>query len=208
MATTNNITMPERRYFDTGVQIRKLEEGESRTIEGYAFKYDSRSRKIMGWFYETIQRGFLDNLSLNEMDIVALFNHSDNLILARTISKTLNIENDEIGLRYWFEAPNNTVGNDLLESVRRGDVQHSSFSFSLAVGGDKWTVDENGDEIRTLVKASCIYDVSPVVTPAYLDTTVAKRSYDEFLKTNKNTLQHTHREMARRKFQLTFNQKL
>jgi len=206
MSANSNIIVPERRYFESNVQLRSAQEADSRTIEGYAFKYETWSRKIM-WFYEKIARGFIDDLKLDEMDILALFNHSDDKVLARTISKTLNLENDEIGLRYWFDAPNNTAGNDLIESVRRGDIRHSSFSFAIAPGGDKWEIDANNDERRTLVKASLLYDVSPVTNPAYLDTTVAKRSFDEFQKSIPTTT-FVNREMARRKFNLNFNSKI
>lgn len=196
----------ERRYFDTGVQLRAAEDGDtSRTIEGYAFKYEVWSRKLMGWFYEKIARGAADDIKFDEVDILALFNHSYDKVLARTISNTLQLENDEIGLRYWFDAPNNTAGNDLLESVKRGDIQHSSFAFITAPGGDSWTIDENGDERRTLLKFAQILDVSPVTNPAYLDTTVAKRSFEQF-KSEQEALKTYHRrEMARRKFELMFN---
>ena len=194
------IYAPERRFFESNVQLRSADEG-SRTIEGYAFKFEMWSRKIM-WFYEKIARGAADDLKFDEMDVLALFNHSNDKVLARTISKTLGLELDEIGLRYWFDAPNTTAGNDLIESVRRGDIQHSSFSFVLAPGGDKWTVDENGDERRTLVKFASIFDVSPVTQPAYLDTTVAQRSHDDFKQASNQETTYHRREMARRKLNL------
>lgn len=207
MERSKIITGPERRYFESNVQIRAAEgEGESRTIEGYAFKYEVWSRKIL-FFYEKIQRGFIDDLNLDEMDVLALFNHNNDKVLARTISKTLTLENDSTGLKYVFEAPNNTAGNDLIESVRRGDIQHSSFAFSIAPNGDKWEIDENKDERRTLIKASAIYDVSPVTTPAYLDTTVAQRSFDAFRESQEAPSYHR-REMARRRFNLMFNKNL
>jgi uncharacterized protein len=198
----NNNFQPatERRFFENKVQIRALEdqpEEESRTIEGYAFKYEVWSRLINGWFYEKIARGFLDDIRLNEADILALFNHNYDKVLARTISRTLDLVNDETGLLYRFEAPNTTTGNDLLESVRRGDIQHSSFGF--IVKEDKWEYDDDDNDKRTLIKAESITDVSPVTQPAYLDTTVAQRSYEAFKKQVEGLQKYHRREMARRK---------
>lgn len=203
---SKTIYIPERRYFESSVQLRSAEEG-SRTIDGYAFKFEMWSRKINGWFYEKIARGAADDLNFDEMDILALFNHSQDKVLARTISKTLALSLDEIGLSYSFDSPNNTTGNDLLESVRRGDIQHSSFAFITAPQGDSWTIDENGDERRTINKFASILDVSPVTNPAYLDTTVAQRSFEAFKQTLEGEQTYHRREMARRKFNLIFNQK-
>lgn len=197
----NKITTPppELRYFSSNVQLRALDaenKEESRTIEGYAFKYNVWSNK-MGWFIEKIERSFLDDIDLNEDDIVALFNHNRDKILARTISKTLELINDETGLLYRFEAPRNSVGDDLLESIKRGDIRHSSFSFSIKE--DSWEYGEDGEpDKRTLIKAEKLYDVSPVVFPAYPDTTAAQRSYDGFKEKMKPQSYHR-REMARRK---------
>ena len=178
------LSKTEVRYFD-GPQLRKDPEGNyTRTVEGYALKFNTLSVLLYGWFKERIDPGSLADIDLVASDIVALFNHDRNLILARTISNTLQLSVDDIGLRYEFEAPNTTAGNDLLESLKRGDVQHSSFAFEVAPGGDAWTFDADGTEIRTIKKFQAINDVSPVVNPAYLDTeaNVAKRSYEEWKK--------------------------
>ena len=174
----------EIRFFDNPVQIITRDgESESRTVEGYALKFEQLSRNL-GWFREKIARGALDNADMG--DVVALFNHDNNMVLARTISKTLTLEIDNEGLKYRFEAPNTTVGNDLIEMLSRGDIQHSSFAFS--VEDQKWEQDgEDGAEIRTILKIKRLYDVSAVTQPAYLqpDVGLAKRSYDEYKKENK-----------------------
>lgn len=177
---------PERRYSDCEVNvITRAEgsgEGESRQVEGYALKFNSLSRNL-GWFREKIDANALDNADMN--DVVALFNHDMNLVLARTISETLSLSIDDTGLKYTFDAPNNTAGNDLLESLRRRDIQHSSFAFS--VEDQKWEEDEEGGEIRTILKIKKLYDVSPVTQPAYLNTDVsaAQRSFDDYKKQDK-----------------------
>jgi len=93
--------------------------------------------------------------------------------LARTASGTLRLSEDANGLKYEFDAPNTTLGNDLLEMIRRGDVNQSSFGFT--VDDDTWE-ERDGKMIRTINKVKKLYDVSPVTYPAYHDATVAVRN--------------------------------
>lgn len=163
-------------------EIRSIEteirlEPESRKIVGRAIVFNSITD--IGWFKEKIVPEAVDEILLAQ-DVRALFNHDSNLILARTKSNTLKLEKTEDGLDYSFDAPNTTAGNDLLESLKRGDVSGSSFGFS--VQKDSWEILPDGTELRTILKLSNLYDVSPVTFPAYADTTVAKRSKEDFTK--------------------------
>lgn len=166
-------------------------ETESRTIRGYAAKFGTMSEPLMSRdskykFRETIERGAFDGADMT--DVRAFFNHNPNMVLARYRNGegTLKLGVDETGLWYEFEAPNTTHGNDLLESVRRGDIDQSSFAFAIADGGQVWEErkvnDEDADVIytRTISKFKAIYDVSPVTEPAYADTSVAVRSLETF----------------------------
>jgi HK97 family phage prohead protease len=87
-------------------------------------------------------------------------------------------------LWYEFEAPDTQAGRDLVESLKRGDVDQSSFSFTVSRDGEKWEQEtaEDGVETikRTITKVSRLYDVSPVTYPAYPDATVALRSLEQF----------------------------
>lgn len=160
-------------------------DAESRRVEGYAAVFGSESENL-GWFTEEIAPGAFDDVMTD--DVRALYNHDENLILARTRSGTLELSLDGKGLRYAFEAPNTTAGNDLLESIKRGDINQSSFGFR--VKEDKWEnkeMEENGNKMtktkRTIVKLERLYDVSPVTFPAYPDTEVARRSMESATKT-------------------------
>lgn len=150
-----------------------------RTITGYAAKFECWSDPIMGWFREKIARGAFDDCDLQ--DVIMCFNHRDDAILSRTTSGTLQLSVDDIGLRFSFEAPNTTLGNDMLELVRRGDVSKCSFRFG--VEQDEWVYadEQNGlerDE-RTIRKFSRVVDVALVVFPAYQDTEASVRHLEE-----------------------------
>ena len=183
----------ERRTLATDFELRKAVEANSdtRTVRGYAAKFGTMSEPLMNKqtrykFRETIQRGAFDGAAFD--DVRAFFNHNPNMVLARSKAGkgSLSLGVDDTGLWYEFDAPDNTAGNDLLESIKRGDIDQSSFAFSIAEGGEEWknTGDNSsdGDVIytRTIKKISGVYDVSPVTEPAYADTSVAVRSLEEF----------------------------
>ena len=146
---------------------------ESRTIVGTAtvfnLSYD------MGWYDEEMTSDVFATADMN--DVVALFNHDANMVLARTKSGTLKLKVTGNAMEYEFEAPNTTLGNDLLEMVKRGDVYQSSFAFS--VDAEDWQEREGMKPKRVIRGIKKVYDVSPVTYPANPDTMVAKRSYDE-----------------------------
>ena len=145
---------------------------ESRTIFGTATVFNSAYD--MGWYEEEMDTEALKNADMN--DVVALFNHDQNMVLARTSSGTLKLNVTGNAMEYEFEAPNTTLGNDLLEMVRRGDVYQSSFAFT--VDKEKWEENSGNKPKRIIRSIKKVYDVSPVTYPANPDTMVAKRSYE------------------------------
>lgn len=143
---------------------------EGRTVEGYASVFNSMSEDL-GGFREIILPGAFKN-ALND-DVRALYNHDSNYLLARTTSGTLELKEDDKGLYYRFEMPNTSYGNDLLELYRRGDLTQSSFGFT--VDKDSWRMEE-GQHIRYIESVSSLFDVSPVVYPAYTAASSGLRS--------------------------------
>lgn len=165
----------ERRFFVAEVRASK----ESRTVEGYAALFESNSEMFPGNWQERIAPGAFDEV-VND-DTVALFNHDPNFILARN-KVNMTITADKKGLLYRFEAPNTTAGNDLLENLRNGNVNSSSFAFT--VDKESWEVseDRNKPSIRTIEKVKRLYDVSPVTYPAYSETSVGLRNFESLKK--------------------------
>jgi uncharacterized protein len=180
------LTGIERRNYGAAPTVEKREGStDMRHVTGYALKFNSLSRDMYG-FQEQIAPGALDGVDLS--DVVALFNHDKNLILARTSAKTLVLTVDKIGLRYEFDSPETSAGNDLLVSIQRGDVSGSSFAFCTQE--DNWEK-VNDVLVRTIIKFESIIDVSPVVFPAYPEADVANRSLEAWKKeTEKPAFRH------------------
>ena len=165
------ITM-EKRYFNIETRTEKREDG-STTITGHAAVFNKLSSDL-GGFREIIAPNAFESVLSD--DVRALINHDPNLLLARTTSGTLNLEQTNEGLQYSFDVPDTTYGRDLIISMERSDISQSSFAFTIEE--DSWETTEDG-EIRTINKVKQLYDVSPVTYPAYPsadDLTLAKRS--------------------------------
>jgi HK97 family phage prohead protease len=158
------------------IELRQSESGKD-TVFGYALKFGVPYD--MGWFTEEIQRGALDGADLSDVRI--LFNHDQNLILGRTKAGTAKVGIDEVGMWYMAELPDSPTGQNVKEALRRGDVDQSSWAFSISTDesgrskGDKW-MNKDGKDYRVITSVRAVYDASPVTYPANPDTTAAKRS--------------------------------
>lgn len=151
-------------------------DSESRTVEGYALLFDTPSTGLP--FVEVIERGSLEGV-VAKSDVFALLNHDQSRgILARSKKGqgSLLLTVDAKGLKYRFEAPNTALGNELLENLKRGEVDSSSFAFT--VEKDTWERGKDGKVKRTIQKVSELYDVSPVYNAAYSQTSVYKRGME------------------------------
>lgn len=161
-----------------GAQMRASQDKESRAVEGYAALFESSSELLDGWFTETIARGAFDGV-IAKSDVVCLLNHSQErgvLARCRQGQGSLELRVDDKGLFYRFEAPRTSLGDELLEGLRRGDITESSFAFY--VERDSWEERPNGQYHRTILKVAELLDVSPVYQPAYKGTEVFARSLD------------------------------
>lgn len=164
---------------NTTFQVIANEDDEKRTVEGYALLFGVNSDNL--GFEEVIERGALDGV-LGKSDVFALLNHDRSkgiLARAKNGNGSLSLEVDSKGLKYRFEAPKTALGNELLENLRRGEIDQSSFAFTVADGGEKWERQKNGIWKRTISKFGRIYDVSPVYNAAYSKTSVYMRGKEE-----------------------------
>ena len=192
--------MDKERRFQNDIEVRELDDG-TKVISGYAIVFNSESNDL-GGFKEIIKPGSLRQADTD--DVVALFNHDTNIVLGRTPA-TLNLKTTNKGLRYEITPPDTNSAKDLLTSIERGDVKGSSFGFTIAEGGDTWEEPEERGQpwMRTITAFDRIFDVSPVVYPAYsaTDTSVAKRSLGT-LRDKKEREESEQLELERQKFKL------
>ncbi|MEI4273919.1 HK97 family phage prohead protease [Klenkia sp. LSe6-5] len=153
-------------------------------------------------FKEVVDPGFFRDV-LND-PVAFLVNHDPNQLLARN-GNTMTLSVDDRGLvpvAQWDAGDPDAAM--WAGRVRRGDITQMSFSFDVAE--DSWLFDEDtGEETRTLLTASALYDVSLVTYPAYAGTDGAMRDQAaEVVKRHRGYDPRTEdRPLTRRKQHLT-----
>lgn len=164
----------QRIAFDSVEWRAETREADSAMVlTGYAAVFD-KPTMIGNYFREVIRPGAFTNAIQND-DVRALWNHDSNIVLGRTKSGTLQMTQDETGLRVSITLPDSNEGRDKYASVARGDVDGMSFGFRVPAGGERWSFDADGIELRELTTLS-VFDVSPVAYPAYQETEIEARS--------------------------------
>lgn len=162
------VTMKPReiRAFDgEPFEVRAAPDAPTR-IEGYAVVFGKPSNG------EMIKRGAFAATLKTGRDIKAYWSHDSSKPLGRIGNGTLKLEEDSYGLRAEI-VPNAATswGKDALASVERGDVTGMSFAF-VPVVEESALID--GEHIRVL-KEVALFEVSPVASPWYPDTTAEAR---------------------------------
>lgn len=168
--------MDEKREI-RNIASQVIADEEKRTVEGYALLFGVSSDGLS--FEEVIERGALDGV-IEKSDVFALMNHSQSRgILARCNqgNGSLSLSVDSKGLKYRFEAPKTALGDELLENIRRGEINESSFCFD--VEKDTWEKKSDGTWKRTVSKVGNLYDISPVYNAAYSKTSVYMRGKEQ-----------------------------
>lgn len=166
---TRMLPMTELRVLDA--------EDATPVIEGHAAVFDSWSETLGGIFpFKEIVRKGAFNESIGKDDIRALFNHDPNYVLGRNRSGTLELMEDDIGLRVRITPPETSWAKDVQVSIRRGDITQMSIGF--VVEDDEWST-KDGMDIRELKKVT-LFDVSPVTFPAYTQTDVGLRALEGY----------------------------
>lgn len=143
-------------------------DNNSATLEGYAAVFGEEA-DIGGDFTEVVQAGaFADSLR-EHPDVPAVHSHDMGRPLARVSAGSLELHEDSIGLRFKMHVDRRTRdGEDIYHLVRSGVIFQMSFSFSTL--DDDWFA-RQGDVLRVL-KAVRLYEISPVVLPAYTGTSI------------------------------------
>ena len=158
-------------------EIRLNESDGGTCIEGHAAVFDSWSETLGGLFpfKEKVRKGAFAE-SIGRDDIRALFNHDPNYVLGRNRAGTLELVEDDVGLRVRITPPDTSWARDITTSIRRGDISQMSIGF--VVEDDEWS-SKDGIDTRELKKVR-LFDVSPVTFPAYTATDVGVRAMQEY----------------------------
>lgn len=144
-------------------------------LAGHAIVYNRDSHDL-GGFVEIVAPGALtrslDAAAAGELNIHGLWSHDSSQPLGSTRGGKLKLASDADGLAFELDTARFTPAQ--LDAARDGDLQ---MSFGFRVVKDSWVRREDGVAERTLIDVD-LFEVSPVISPAYPDTTAALRSLE------------------------------
>lgn len=150
---------------------------EYRTVVGYAAVWDAMSEDL-GGFREVIKRGaFTDALAAGE-DIRFVIGHDMDTVMARTSNGSLELSEDDTGLRVWARiALDDPDAQRLDAKLRSGAMSQMSFAFTMPPdgAGERWDYSA-GTPVRSVERVAALYEVSAVGAPAYSATALAARA--------------------------------
>jgi HK97 family phage prohead protease len=149
--------------------------GYGNSVGGYAAVFHRRD--VAGTQYELaadvverIDRNAFTRAIEEEHDVRVLVDHDPSLIIGRTSAGTAKLSVDDIGLYYEAELPDSPNGQNIRASIRRGDVNQSSFAFKVLK--QEFTLGKDGEPEVRLIQDVQLFDCSAVTHPAYRATSV------------------------------------
>jgi HK97 family phage prohead protease len=156
--------MKEQRYLGSA----EIRASAPNTLVGYSAVFNCPSGDL-GGFTETIRPGCFARAIRTGQDVCCLFNHDSAKILGRTTSGTLQLREDSVGLNFECRLADGPTAKDVYAAVQRGDISGCSFAFQAVQ--DRWVTPTE----RELIDVD-LFDVSPVVYPAYPATSISARA--------------------------------
>jgi hypothetical protein len=170
------------------IELRNADADGKPILAGYAAVFDSDSEDFGGWKERIAPGAFARDLA-DKKDIRALINHDTSRVIGRSSAGTLNLEETDSGLYVEISLPDTTEARDLLANVKAGNIDGMSFGFRARDA--EWAESERADDGKKkkydyrILKDVELIEVSAVAFPAYPATSIAHRSYEQFLKNRK-----------------------
>lgn len=146
----------------------KVEAVEGRTIRGSVQLAGSRTRRNGEWL--EVDPAAL--VKANASNVLGRFNHDPDKVMGRASNGTVRISRTDQGIDYEIDVNETSFGNDALVMARRGDFGGSSFE--IGRHRSRFYADpETGERVRVLTSIEELTDVSPVIDPAFANSSVA-----------------------------------
>jgi HK97 family phage prohead protease len=158
---------PEVRTNSVDFEVRA--EGDGMTFSGYASVFNSPSEDL-GGFIEYVAPGAFKRSLQSRNEVKLLWNHDSGEPLASLRGGTMQLVEDNRGLKVTATLPQTSRGRDVAELLRAKIIDSMSFGFNVIK--DSWASD---GKTRTLESVR-LFEVSIVSFPAYEATTAQVRS--------------------------------
>lgn len=173
-APAPDLVETERREIVVPFEFRAAEEADGLTLDGYAAVFNSPTT-IASWdgeFIEDIAPGAFKR-SIRAKTPVLQFDHGHHpLIGSLPIGSIRKLAEDSHGLHVVARVFDNWLTQPLRDAIAEKAITGMSFRFSVI----KETNTIKGDKNYRTLNEVKLYELGPVVFPAYADTSVALRS--------------------------------
>lgn len=143
------------------------------TVTGHAAVFDSLSLDL-GGFREKIDPGAFTAALSRSPDVLAVIDHDTRWTLGRTTNGTLELSEDDKGLRFFLRVAPTSYAADLRILLERGDISQCSFMFTIAEErSEVVAADDREFVVFTIEEIGELYDVTICGRGAYPQTDVA-----------------------------------
>lgn len=156
------------------------------TLEGHAAVFNQRTeiRDWLGSYDEQIAPGAFVR-TLRARTPVLMFDHGTHpLVGEMPLGSLVDVREDDVGLFVSARLHDNWLVEPVRDAVRSGSISGMSFQFSVPSGGDEWVEPEDradgGSERLRIIREVKLYEMGPVVFPAYPTTDVLVRNAPKF----------------------------
>lgn len=165
--------MSERHTRSYNFKVQRAEEvDDGLNLEGYASVFDQPAmiRDWLGEYEETVAPGAFTK-TLQERTPVLQFDHGTHpMIGSIPLGGIRKLEEDDHGLYVRARLSDNWLVQPVRDAIHDGAITGMSFQFEVT--RDEWNKDQSARTVREVK----LYELGPVVFPAYPQTTVGVRS--------------------------------
>ena len=156
------------------VEFRAEPSADGLTLDGYGAVFNEWTEisDRAGAFHEQIAPGAFKRTIDHRMPVLQFDHGAHPLIGSIPLGRITSITEDGHGLRVKARLSDNWLVEPVRDAIRDGAVTGMSFRFRVVA--DAWE-ERDGAEYRTITEVE-LYEVGPVVFPAYEATTVGVRS--------------------------------
>ena len=175
----------EYRRIDAGQMETRTAEDGAKVVEGYATTFNMpyelwRDKEMT--VNEQVDRNAFAETDMS--DVIMQYDHKGR-VFARMSNGTLQLSQDDHGLKILADLGGTEIGRQLFEEIRGGYTNKMSFGFTVPEGGDVRTRSKGEDGhitiLRTITKIGKLYDVSAVSLPANDATEISSRTISDGL---------------------------
>jgi HK97 family phage prohead protease len=156
------------------------EDGDGLTLTGYAAVFNSVTHieDQDGIYDEVIRPGAFKRTLDHNPRPPLMFEHGRHPLIGKMpIGAIRQLTEDPRGLFVRARLFDNWMIEPVRDAIREEAIPGMSFRFEIPRGGASMTPDRNGTRLRSIREAK-LYELGPVVFPAYADTTLALRSLE------------------------------